>query len=149
VPHVFSTFERLLADRLVLNPDEIEDVLAKALHQRFREKVFYLDTLKAPADLRTIDLGSLAAELARALAAKAKRYAPPVAECVDDARIERARATLAEFDRVRRNDARIALLDLFEEAARLRMLLGEAEERLARRPDGEADREASAATPER
>ena len=36
VPHVFSTFERLLADRLVLNPDEIEDVLAKALHQRFR-----------------------------------------------------------------------------------------------------------------
>ena len=40
VPHVFSTFERLLADRLVLNPDEIEDVLAKALHQRFREKVF-------------------------------------------------------------------------------------------------------------
>ena len=68
---------------------------------------------------------------------------------MDDARIERARATLAEFDRVRRNDARIALLDLFEEAARLRMLLGEAEERLARRPDGEADREASATTPER
>jgi len=51
---------------------------------------------------------------------------------VDDSRIERARATLAEFDRVRRNEARIALLDLFEEAVRLRLLLGEAEEPLAR-----------------
>lgn len=98
---------------------------------RYREKVYYLHIATNPAELRVLDVGTLATDLAKALAATGTRYRPPVAECVDDARIERARATLAEFDRVRRTDARIALLDLFEEAVKLRMLLGDAEEREA------------------
>jgi hypothetical protein len=123
--------ERILRDKLVLDPGEIEGALHKALCRRFHAAVYYLQTT-APVGLETISPRDLAAELAAALTVTAKRFEPPLAGCVDHAVFEFARATLADMETVRRWQARKALGDLLEEAVKLRMLLGAEGEREAK-----------------
>lgn len=129
--------ERILADKLVLDPREIEGALYKVLCRRFRDAVYYVQ-MTAPVGLQAIGPRDLAAELAGGLKVTAERFEPPLAACVDDAAFEFARATLADIKTVRRWQAEKALVGLFEEAVKLRMLLGDAEERLACISEGQA-----------
>lgn len=133
----------------MFEPRDVEDTIYMALARRFKEKLYYVQSFSNPADLRAIRLRPLAKEMADALTVKAVPLRATLPKCVDDGALERAREVLAEFDTLKPFLVREAMHALFEEAVRLRMLLGEAEDRLARHHHSGADREASAATPER
>jgi hypothetical protein len=127
----WSAFDRVLGDRFVFDRMELESTLYAALRLRFQEKLYYVQWKSMPVDLRAIRLGDLATEMADALLVKATPLRATLPECVDDAVIERAREVLAEFDKEKPYFVRQTLHALFDEAVRLRLLLGEAEERLA------------------